>query len=83
MTGFEKLLDAVDWKPIDGLKVEGHEVWATHEGFIHLGGEELGVFMLSTGERVFNTEDLSRLLGMSVEEIEAQAKGAERKLSDV
>lgn len=76
-----KALDAVDWRPIERLKVVGHEVYATHEGFIHVAGETLGVFKLSSGERVFNTEDVARLLGLSVEEVEARA-GDGRSLED-
>jgi hypothetical protein len=75
MTGLEKALDGVDWKPIERIQVVGHDVYATHEGFIHLDEETLHVFKLSNGERVVDADDISRLLGLSVEEIEAHMRG--------
>ncbi len=78
---FQKLLDSVDWRPIQQLKVLGHDVYATHEG--HLSGDwgSLRVFKLSNGERVFDADDIAELLGLELDEVKAAA-GDYREMSD-
>lgn len=52
---FSQLLDAVDWKSIEGEKPKG--LHATHEGYVQIGEVCLHVFVLSDGQRVFDADD--------------------------
>jgi len=65
---FDHLLDQLDWRPT-GAAASGAKRYATHVGFLRLGGHEVKVYQLNTGERVFDAKSCESLLGMSVQEM--------------
>ncbi len=74
MGSLAKQLAGVDWRPIERVKVVGHESYATHEGFIQMAGHSIGVFKLNNGQSVYNTVDVADFFGLTVEEIEEMAR---------
>lgn len=55
----EIMLDKVEWKRIyASTTLNTHIPYATHEGILNIGGIELKVYQLSTGQRVIAEEDL-------------------------
>ena len=72
MSPMEVLMEQVDWKPT-GESGEG--LYATHEGTIHLGGQELKVYQLNDGRRVIDGNDAANLLGIEWEALVALANG--------
>lgn len=64
MTPMEKLLSQVDWRPTG--QTEG-ELYATHDGTIHLGPYELRVYQLNDGQRVFDARDAVAMLSEAEE----------------
>ncbi len=66
-TPIERMLDAADWKPIDGASIDASDDGipvATHEGALNIAGHSLRVFTLSDGRRIIDATDLSRFLGL-------------------
>lgn len=61
----EALLDKIDWTPLPeqlGVRGDGNEaVMATHCGEIVLRGYRLRCFQLSTGQRVFDLDDVEKM----------------------
>lgn len=54
----DKMLDKIEWEPLEGEAVEGDLPHATHSGILDLGGMKLRVFQLSDGKRVIEENDL-------------------------
>jgi hypothetical protein len=79
---FQALLDRVDWRPLnqEGLAPppEG-TVRATHRGAIQVGQKSMRCYKLTTGQQVFNGEDMAALIGVSVEALSDERKFEEER----
>lgn len=65
MTPIERLIDAVEMTPLDCdmPPVDDGIPYVTHEGVLSIGGCELKVYRLNTGERFFDAESVERFFG--------------------
>lgn len=61
-TPIEIMLDRVDWKRTDAQPNKEGLPYTTHEGILDLGGYKLRVFMLNTGERIIEKNDLENFV---------------------
>jgi hypothetical protein len=53
----------VEWVPIDGAGSDPNDdlPYATHEGVLKFGGQELKCYRLSSGERIIDNHDFAML----------------------
>lgn len=61
----ELMLDGVQW--VENTFPPNHEEnipWATHEGVLEILGTKLRCYRLSTGQAVFNADDINALFGV-------------------
>lgn len=61
---FDKMLDAIEWKPVDASHHDPESTlpFATHSGVLEFCGGRLRAYQLSTGERVFDADDVQAFL---------------------
>lgn len=62
-------MTALERMPTDRLE----EKYATHEGIWELAGHKIRVYRLNTGEAIINAEDMCKIFGCSMEEMQAIA----------
>jgi hypothetical protein len=71
-TPIERMLDAVDWKPVehpaDYVSPDGLP-FATHTGILRIFDHELECVVLNTGIRLITAESIARLLGCNAEDL--------------
>lgn len=59
----EELLERVDWIPVFGPWPESYGLYATHMGWMDLGGHQLQVYILNDGQKVFDADSVSEVFG--------------------
>ena len=67
MSPMDRLLDAVVWQElpaIEPLDDDGDTPHATHEGVLAIGENRLKVYILSSGQRVIDADDLGSFFGV-------------------
>ena len=73
------MMDNLEWTPL-GAPDEGRDdgiPYATHSGVLEIAGARLRCHRLSTGQAVFDADDMAHFWGFSSrEEFEASIKGA-------
>jgi hypothetical protein len=67
----ERLLDAVDWKPVERPATEPEDgvPYATHTGILHVMDFDFECVVLNTGLRIITAESLARYFGCEVEDL--------------
>lgn len=64
----DKLLDAVAWEMIPRVAAAQNSglPFATHSGVLEIAGLKLLVYVLNTGERVFDAKSVAEMLGVEI-----------------
>lgn len=68
-TPIEALLDEVEYYDVDPPKDADGLPYVTHEGFLKIGGIEIQVVVLNTGQRIIPKTELERLFGEDFEDL--------------
>lgn len=63
MRPIESAIDAVVSPVAPPDNIQPGDKYATHEGVLDIAGHKLRCYILNTGERIFNAEDVEKLLG--------------------
>ena len=65
-TPIDTMMDGVDWEEVSDMTPGFHDglPYVTHQGDLQIGEISLRCFQLNDGRRIFDTEDIERLLGV-------------------
>lgn len=77
----EQMIDSVCTPNPVPENLKDGQVWATHSGTLEIGEIKLGCHILSTGERVFDADDIEKNL-IQIRSIFSTDKDAYSKLFD-
>lgn len=68
MTSDELALSGVEMQPVKWQDPPtGDLPYATHHGLIQIGDDHIRCYQLSDGRRIFDGDDVNRLLGLAIE----------------
>ncbi len=63
MTPIQQAIDRACQPVEPPANLQAGDKYPTHEGVLNLAGHELRCYILNTGERIFNAEDVEKFLG--------------------
>lgn len=69
-TPVDAMLDReANFKPVEPPEQPGELPYVTHEGFLKLGDKGLRCYILNTGQRIFNADDVQAFFGDDLSEM--------------